>query len=252
MRNLFKNRIVIGAICIALAIIVGFVVVPVVNALTSSTVEVVRVNKDISMGTQITTEMLELVEVGKLNLPTNIATDFKQVEGLYFTTDLKAGDYILASKVTDRLVLPENKIRQMKQGEASYTIKLGNAYLSKLLPNDIVTFYSFNDAGEAVVVKELEYVSVVTTTTSDRIDILTANQVAADGSVLVPNTITFILSDVQVQKLMTLEHSGGFKIALEYRGDSDAVINDYLAKQEQNLHSLSNSSIGLFNDNVGE
>ena len=242
MRNLFKNRIVIGAICIALAIVVGFIVVPVVNNLTSSTIEVVRVKKDISMGTEIKPEMLELVEVGKLNLPENIATDFKQVEGLFFTTDVKVGDFVTANKVTNRLVLPENKIRQMKEGEASYTIKLGNSYLSKLLPNDIVTFYTFNDDGRAEVVKELEFVSVVTTTTSDRVDILTANQVASDGSPLVPNTITFILSDIQIQKLLTLEHSGGFKIALEYRGDNDDVIKNYLNRQEAALRSLSFSN----------
>ena len=62
--GIFKNRVVIGLTFFVLAILVGFVVVPTVNNITSQTVEVVRVKEDVKIGTQITDDMVEMVATG--------------------------------------------------------------------------------------------------------------------------------------------------------------------------------------------
>lgn len=240
MNKLFKNRFVIGVICLSLAVVIGFVLVPLVNNLTKSTVEVVRAKTDVAMGTQLTEDMLEMVEVGKLNLPQDTATDMKQVVGLYAEVDLRTGDIILASKVKDKLVLPENKIRQMKQGEASYTVKIGSSYLRGLYPNDIVTFDTFDNDGNVVHVPELQYVSVITTTTAEGIDILQHGQVNKDGSPLIPDTVTFILNKEQIDKLLYLEKNSGFKISLRYRGEDMNRINELLDMQNKILEDKRN------------
>lgn len=241
--KIFKNRVFIGVSCLILAALIAFVAIPVINHLTTSTVEVMRVIDDIGMGTKITEDMLEKVEIGKLNLPSEPATNPKQIVGKYVTVDMKAHDVVYANKVTDKLVFPENKLRQMQVGESAYTVKLGDSYRSRLLPNDIVSFYAFNESGEAQIVPELQYVSVVTTTTSDKIDILYASQVAADGSALVPDTITFILNKSQINKLLTLENQGKYKMTLVCRGTDESAAQEYI--NQQNSYFKAQSSIAV-------
>ena len=249
--KIFKNRIFLGGMCLILAVLISFVAVPIVNRLTSSTIEVYRVKEDVGMGTQLTEDLVEKVEIGKLNIPSIPATDFKQIKNLYVTVDMKAKDIIYGNKVTDKLVIPENKIRKMSLGESAYTIKIGDAYRSRLLPNDIITFKTFDESGKAHDVEELKYVSVVTTTTSDKVDILYASQVAKDGKALVPDTLTLILDKNQIDTLLTLEHSGNFKIALTYRGDDESVIEDYL-NQQKAYQSSSNITVTDAGDMTAE
>lgn len=238
-----KNRVFIGVSCLVLAALIGFVAVPVVNRITTSTIEVMRVANDVGMGTRITEDMLEKVEIGKLNLPSQPATSPKQIVGKYVTVDMKAHDVVYANKVTNKLVFPENKLRQMQVGESAYTVKLGESYRSRLLPNDVVSFYNFNDDGSAVIVPELQYVSVVTTTTSNKVDILYASQVAADGSALVPDTITFILNGAQINKLLTLENQGKYKMTLVCRGSDEYTAQEYINQQNSYLKGQSSVAV---------
>lgn len=246
--KILKNRVFIGVSCLVLAVLIAFVAVPVFNNLTTKTVEVMRVVADVGMGTRITEDMLEKVEIGNINLPSEPATNPKQIVGKYITVDMKAHDVVYANKVTDKLVFPENKLRQMQVGESAYTVKLGDSYRSRLLPNDIVSFYTFDEQGNAQVVPELQYVSVVTTTTSNKVDILYSSQVAADGSALVPDTITFILNKNQINKLLTLENQGKYKMTLVCRGTDEYAAQEYI--NQQNSYLKSQSSIAV--TDIGE
>lgn len=247
MTNIFKNRIVIGVVAVALALIIGFVAVPLFNALVTKTIDVVRVKGDVAMGTRITEDMLEIVEIGDINLPATPATKFSDVVGLYVTVDMKAHDVVYANKVAKQLTLPETKIRSMKAGEKTVTVKLHNAYYSRLLPNDIITFYQFDEEGNATIVPELRYVSVVSTFTSDGTHILFANQKGADGKELAAENIMLILSEKQIQKILTLENSKKYKITLAYRGTEDtgsATIDYYLGLQNSYLGINTNTNNG--------
>lgn len=237
--KLFKNRVFIGIACLVLAALIAFVAVPIVNHLSTKTMEVIRVKDDVGMGTQLTEEMLEKVEIGKLNLPSEPATDTNQVVGLFVTVDMKAHDVVYSTKVTDKLVFPENKLRKMSAGESAYTVNLGDSYRSRLLPNDVVCFYTFDEEGKSEIVPELQAVSVVTTTTADKVDILYSSQVAKDGSALTPSTITFILSQTQIQKLLTLENSGKYKMTLVCRGTDTDAAQEYINQQNSYLNGQS-------------
>ena len=95
--KIFRNRTVIGVLCILLALIICFGVTPLFSRSASEKTEIVRVTKDIKEGDEITAEMVQTVEVGAYNLPQNLMTDKKEVVGKYATADLAAGDYILSS-----------------------------------------------------------------------------------------------------------------------------------------------------------
>lgn len=72
MKNLLKNRIVVGLICIIVALVICFGLTPMFNDALTSTVEIVRVNAEIKEGDQITAKMVTSVEVGGYNLPSNV------------------------------------------------------------------------------------------------------------------------------------------------------------------------------------
>lgn len=96
--KIFRNRTVIGVLCILLALIICFGVTPLFSRSASEKTEIVRVTKDIKEGDEITAEMVQTVEVGAYNLPQNLMTDKKEVVGKYATADLAAGDYILCRR----------------------------------------------------------------------------------------------------------------------------------------------------------
>ena len=98
--KIFRNRTVIGVLCILLALIICFGVTPLFSRSASEKTDIVRVTKDIKEGDEITAEMVQTVEVGAYNLPQNLMTDKKEVVGKYATADLVAGDYILSSKLS--------------------------------------------------------------------------------------------------------------------------------------------------------
>lgn len=98
--KIFRNRTVIGVLCILLALIICFGITPIFSRSASEKTEIVRVTKDIKEGDEITAEMVQTVEVGAYNLPQNLMTDKKEVIGKYATADLAAGDYILSSKLS--------------------------------------------------------------------------------------------------------------------------------------------------------
>jgi SAF domain. len=86
--KIFRNRTVIGVLCILLALIICFGVTPLFSRSASEKTEIVRVTKDIKEGDEITAEMIQTVEVGAYNLPQNLMTDKKEVVGKYATADL--------------------------------------------------------------------------------------------------------------------------------------------------------------------
>lgn len=64
MKNLMKNRIVIGLVCIILSLVICFGLTPMFNNALKSKVQLVRVNTEIHKGDQITEKMLTMVETG--------------------------------------------------------------------------------------------------------------------------------------------------------------------------------------------
>ena len=93
--KLFKNRTVLGIFCIAVSLIICFAITPLVNAGLSKKVTIVRFNRQVNEGEEITRSMLDEVEVGNHNLPENVIRNIADVEGKYLTTTVYAGDYIL-------------------------------------------------------------------------------------------------------------------------------------------------------------
>lgn len=187
--SIFKNRTVIGVICIVVALVICFGITPLFNKSISQKEEIVRVAKAVSAGEQITADMVQTVEVGSYNLPANIFHDTASVVGKYAVADLAVGDYILSSKLSDAPAA-ENAYLYNLDGTKqamSVTIKSFATGLSgKLMSGDIVSIIvaDYQETGETVVPAELQYVEIISVTASTGYD-------ANTGEVSSEDTIIF-------------------------------------------------------------
>ena len=88
-----KNRTAIGIVCIVLAVAVTFIVSPLVNNISDKKTEVVRFVADVSHGSEISEEDIELVEISNSALPEKVIKDKTAVVGKYATADIFKGDF---------------------------------------------------------------------------------------------------------------------------------------------------------------
>ena len=78
-----------------LSLIICFAVTPLFNKAMSEKTEIVRVVKPISVGEEITSDMVKTIEVGSYNLPDDVVKHSDTVVGAFASADLAPGDYIL-------------------------------------------------------------------------------------------------------------------------------------------------------------
>lgn len=237
--KIFRNRTVIGVLCILLALIICFGVTPLFSRSASEKTEIVRVTKDIKEGDEITAEMVQTVEVGAYNLPQNLMTDKKEVVGKYATADLAAGDYILSSKLS-AVPAAENAYLYNLDGKKqaiSVTIKSFATGLSgKLESGDIVTVIvaDYQGKGETAIPPELQYVEVISVTASSGYD---ANTGEVVNEKELPSTVTLLVTTEQAKVLAELEQDSELHLALVYRGTPENAAK-FIAAQDALIEEL--------------
>ena len=217
-----KNRTVIGVICILLSLIISFGLTPLFNKSISQKTEIVRVTKEIKAGDEITSDKIQVIEVGGYNLPENIIRTKETVIGKFATTDLGIGDYILNTKLSD-IPAAENAYLYNLDGSKqaiSVTIKtFANGLSGKLQSGDIVSVIApdYKKMGEAVIPTELKYVEVISVTASSGYDANTGEQIVEDEREL-PSTVTLLVRPEQGNILAELEADAKLHLSLVYRG----------------------------------
>ena len=218
-----KNRTIIGIVCIVLALIVTFAVAPLVNKLSDSRADIVRLKSDIAQGHMIQESDIEVVTVGSTGLPTNIITKKEAVVGKFAACDLKANTDLLRSMISEKSDSADDVFHTLdgKKQAISITISSFAGGLSGKLENgDIVSLVVFeNETNEATIPGGLTYVKVITTTTAEGFDKdeLTPNE---DGTYELPTTLTLLVNPTQAKMLVEYENRGVIHADLVYRGDS--------------------------------
>ena len=139
-----NNRFIFGILSLVLAAVIAFVALPTIARQTNGKTEIVRITQPVLKGEQVTKENAEVVEVGGYNLPANVAHSLDDVEGLYVTADLAAGDYILTSKVSSVPISSDVALNDIPSGKVaiSLTVKTlasGLSRLRKKYPNCVLS-----------------------------------------------------------------------------------------------------------------
>lgn len=239
MKNILKNRIVVGLACIIAALIICFGLTPMFNDALTSTAEIVRVNTEIRQGDQITAKMVTTAEVGGYNLPSSVVYRMEDVVGKYANADLFKGDYILAGKLSDTPQLKNEYLTGLDgtNRAISVTIKSFAAGLSgKLERGDIVSLIASDvgDLRETLIPAELQYVEIIATTLSDGTD---SDMQEEEEDTGLASTITVLVTPEQARLLAELERDGNIHAALVYRGGSENA-QQFLDEQARVLEEL--------------
>lgn len=248
MKQLLKNRTIIGLLCIILALIICFGLAPLVAGSTAKQIQISRVSKEIPKNTKITSEMLENVKVGAYNLPDNVIRNRNDIVGQYSKIEMLPGDYVLSSKLSPTPLGTDEYLTRLdgKKQAISITIKTFAAGLSgKLETGDIVTLIAsdYGDLKQTIIPPDLQYVKVLAaTTTSGEDNDSTARETETKGSNTkqdMPSTLTLLVSPDQAKTLVDCESHGTLHASLVFRGDSKTsqkfldMQDQYLAKQQE-------------------
>ena len=230
----FSSRTVIGVVCIVLALLITFGVAPLVNRFTDQKVDIVRLKADVQRGQIITADHLEIVNVGSYNLPNNVIKDGKAVVGKYAATDLYAGDYLFDSKLTLDNKSADDVLLGLDGKKVAISVNISDfaAGLSDKLENgDIVSVIIYDKENNiSYTPAALQYVKVITTTTSDGID---KDEIVEGGK---SATVTVLVTPEQAELLANYNSTTNMHFSLVYRGDADKadayikVQDDYLKK----------------------
>ena len=226
MKNLLKNRIVVGLICIITALVICFGLTPMFNDALKSKVEIVRVSTEIKKGDEITSKMVTTVEVGGYNLPSDVVYTADEVIGKYANTDLYKGDYVLQSKLSDTPMLKNEYLTKLDgtNRAISVTIKSFAAGLSGKLEKDDIVSLIASDVGEqrkTLIPTELQYMEIIATTASSGTDNNVQEEPENGDDAELASTITVLATPEQARLLAELEQTGKLHAALVYRGDSE-------------------------------
>ena len=198
-----NNRFIFGILSLVLAAVIAFVALPTIARQTNGKTEIVRITQPVLKGEKITSDNAEVVEVGGYNLPSNVAHSMEDVEGLYVTAELAAGDYILTSKVSTVPVSSDVALNDIPSGKVaiSLTVKtLASGLSDKLQPGDIIRIYHFLETAEEV--PELRFVKVLSVTDSDGINVDNTKEPTEDEEPQQSATITVLASPEQARILM--------------------------------------------------
>lgn len=221
-----KNRTIIGIVCIVLALVVTFAVAPLVNKLSDSRTDIVRLKSDIVQGHMIQESDIEIVTVGSTGLPANIITKKEAVVGKFAACDLKANTDLLHSMISDKSDSADDVFHTLDGSKQAISITISSfagGLSGKLENGDIVSLVVFeNETNEATIPGGLTYVKVITTTTAEGFDKdeLTPNE---DGTYELPTTLTLLVNPTQAKMLVEYENRGVIHADLVYRGDSQTA-----------------------------
>lgn len=218
-----------------LAVVITFAVAPLVNRLTSDTSTVIRLAEDIKQGAQITEAQIESVKVKTDTIPAGTIKNSTEVIGKYAASDLYAGDYFTAAKISGESHTADDVFASLDGSKVavSVTIDTFAAGLSGKLQNgDIISIIvTDNNTKESAIPGELRYVKVITTTTAGGIDkdAVVKND---DGSYELPSTVTVLVNTAQAKLLAKYEGNSAMQAALVYRGGKENA-DKFLATQDE-------------------
>lgn len=226
MIKYIKNRYVIFALCLILAGLIAFVIVPKSNKSMAELVDVVKVTRQIEKNTQITEDMLEIKQQPKQAVTENTITDKKKIIGKVASVQLLPEDNLVMQKFTDISSVSDKALYEMDGSEKlaiSVTVdSLASSVSGKIMPGDVVSVYGFlNETKMLSEYTDLQYVEVIGVSNSSAEELSTRNADSETDSSdkVIPSTVTLSVNRNQAQELVILENTSNIHIVFVGRGE---------------------------------
>lgn len=226
MIKYIKNRYVIFALCLILAGVIAFVIVPKSNKNMAELVDVVKVTRQIEKNTQITEDMLEIKQLPKQAVTENTITDKKKIIGKVASVQLLPEDNLVMQKFTDISSVSDKALYEMDGSEIlaiSVTVdSLASSVSGKIMPGDVVSVYGFlNETKMLSEYTDLQYVEVIGVSNSSAEELSTrkADSETDSSDKVIPSTVTLSVNRNQAQELVVLENTSNIHIVFVGRGE---------------------------------
>ena len=275
LRQLFRNKIFIGTLCILLALVVGFGVVPLYNAGTRQTVKVWRAKQTIYEYQQITADMVGQVEVGAYGLPKQAVKSEKNLIGKTAKAKIVQGDNILSGQLMSGNENSDEFLSEIsREGKRAVSVTLPSLSASvsgKIIPGDVVSVLTFekstgaaaggssssssssaggfnngisgNTASQsdkaAVQYPELQYIQVGALSDKSGRAVDGPGMSSTRDSTDVPATVTFICTPQQAIRLAEIEKKNDIILVFVARGTQAEKL---IKLQDSNASSSSATS----------
>lgn len=241
MKNIFKNRTILGIACIVLSLIICFGLTPLFNEAIGAKISVVRVTENITKGELITAKKIQTVEVGGFNMSDAVLKNPDSLIGKYAKAELYKGDYVLNTKISEIPLTNYEYLNDFNGTERAISVSIKNfaAGLSgKLEPGDVVSIIvsDFGELKETVSPVELQYVQVLAVTAGSGLDTdeYEKNNEAVEEDKELPSTLTLKVSAEQAKLLAELEVKGKIHAVFVYRGSKENTVK-FLEEQAELL-----------------
>jgi pilus assembly protein CpaB len=232
--KLLKNRIFISILCLLMAAVLAFVLLPRLYKAQSSTTEIVRLNQTVERGTVIDETMLTVTEAGAYGLPDKIITEKAEVVGLVAAATGYAGEYLWR----DRFVSAEEYALEatgagelLTEGKYLLTVSLPTAsagVAGVLRGGDVVDVFEYvtDELGNAAVSKVISDLPVYEVLNGnllplDELDARLEEAPDTDAADydFAPAYVVFIADEQQAKTLIRLEREKSMHLTLTEAGE---------------------------------
>lgn len=218
MKKLFENKLVIGGICIVIAAVLAFLVLPGMYKQKEKTIMVCKLQTEIAAGTKIEKEMLKETEVGSYGLPESVVKNPDDIVGKYAKISMMPDDYLLLSRFED-YVSDEKLDKVIAEGKRLVAVSVPTnaaSVANQLKRGDRVTAVYYAD--DAVVTdNDLHGLEIYSVENEDAQNLENV-QGSEDTEDTIAASVTLIATEAQAVKLVNAEYSGKVHLILESRG----------------------------------
>lgn len=155
MLRLFRNKFFLGGVCLLVAGVLAFGLLPRLYADRAATAEVIQLLETVERGTAITEEMVRVTEVGAYGLPEEIIREKSELAGCVAKETMYAGEYLWRQRIISALEFDGNTSKSgyaLTEGMCLLTIRLPSesaGIAGVLRAGDTVDVYGYADQGES-------------------------------------------------------------------------------------------------------
>ncbi len=246
--GILQSKTFWGVVCLAVGFGIAFIGAPMAQKKAASLVPVVVLTQDVPIGTKLTNEMLQVVEVGAAGRPQGALSDLGTAMGQYVAKTGLAGDILTAARVTSQYPTDDPELLILPEGKEAMAVALDSlesSVASKLRAGDIIRLYAVlnNSTGNmmtaedqeiaAMIVPELQAVEVLSVTNAEAANVddetgALPDSEAADRQIA---TVVLAVNQRQAATLAGLTANAKLHASLVVRG-SDMGKAAALAAQE--------------------
>lgn len=239
--GILQSKALWGALCLIAGGLVAFVAVPVAQEKAAALTPVVVLATDAPVGTQLTAEMLKVVEIGAGGIPKNAIASVADAAGKYMTTTGLANDILTAVRLSTQYPTDDPELLTLPAGKVAMAVALDSleqSVASKLRAGDVIQIFAVLkdnlDPSEnmvALVVPELQAVEVLSVTNNVAVNISDQDKPMDPDADRQIATVVLAVNQQQAATLAGLTANARLHSALVVRGN-DAEKAAILAAQE--------------------